>query len=136
MRDEKLIQKLKEDVKHTYFESWGIPRTLESNLKTAIVRLEALLEDNERQKETVRSLELFEDALQSVNEALIAENKRLKAAYKWVRTSERFPEEHSNVVALDTDGIAATAYYDGKWHGILNCDAVTHWMQLPDLPKD
>lgn len=72
-------------------------------------------------------------------EALLAENEHLREATKmvpqWASAKERLPEENRCVIARDMVGVVTTAYYNGSWHGMLNCDAVTHWIPLPEPPS-
>jgi hypothetical protein len=57
---------------------------------------------------------------------------------EWIPATERLPEDASTVLALDSDGTICSAYYVGRWHGggNLDEDAVTHWMPLPEPPKE
>ncbi len=59
----------------------------------------------------------------------------------WIATSERMPEDstevviklHVNLTAYRSNHIAA--HYDEKWHTtryLLDDDMVTHWMPIPD----
>lgn len=54
---------------------------------------------------------------------------------RWIPVSERLPECGNLVLAIDCDGLMSTAYYVGRWHGMLDEDAITHWMPLPQPPK-
>lgn len=67
------------------------------------------------------------------------ENEKLREVTKitpqWVSVDERLPEERECVVAFDRNGVAATGYFDGVWHGMFDHNAVTHWMPLPEPPS-
>ena len=56
---------------------------------------------------------------------------------KWIPVTERLPDCADTVLAVDGDGIRATAYYVGYWHsgGELDEYAITHWMPLPEPPE-
>lgn len=71
-------------------------------------------------------------------ERLMHMNKHLREATKmiprWRPVSEP-PKESATVLTRDIAGMVTTAYYNGRWHGMLNCDAITHWMPLPEPPS-
>ena len=56
---------------------------------------------------------------------------------KWISVKDRLPDCANTVLAIDRDGIMASAYYVGNWHsgGELDECAVTHWMPLPEPPE-
>jgi hypothetical protein len=60
-----------------------------------------------------------------------------QVASKWIPVTESLPDCADTVLAVDRDGIRATAYYVGYWHsgGELDEYAVTHWMPLPPCPE-
>lgn len=117
-------------------------------LAMATNRLEALLAENAEWQEKVESLvengcamrkeiqklvfeksglELEIGRLEAVNDHLCEVTKMVP---RWRPVSEP-PKESATVLARDMVGVVTTAYYNGSWHGMLNCDAATHWMPLP-----
>ncbi len=74
-------------------------------------------------------------------DALEAQQKRigeLESERRWIPVTERLPEAGSMVLAVDSEETISSAYYVGNWHsgGALEEDAVTHWMPLPEPPKE
>lgn len=61
---------------------------------------------------------------------------------KWISVAERLPEQNTRVIGfMAWKGITAIEYQHGKWYSIdhlqsLPNEAVTHWMPLPEPPKD
>lgn len=63
---------------------------------------------------------------------------------KWIPVSERLPEDWENVLVFSKYGFCETAVYlgiPGKWrvtwnHEFLEENSVTHWMPLPEPPKE
>ena len=62
---------------------------------------------------------------------------------KWIPVSERLPENGSDVLAYsydeDESRIFPANYDNGWWHDCLfniRIIAVTHWMPLPEPPKE
>lgn len=56
---------------------------------------------------------------------------------EWISVKDRLPETYGKyLVACRGNNIPQIRYYDGVWD-VWNCVAeVTHWMPLPELPKD
>lgn len=57
---------------------------------------------------------------------------------KWISVKDRLPEYDTRVIACCTDGHVASMHAYGKWFyecGIIT-DNVTHWMPLPEPPKE
>ena len=56
---------------------------------------------------------------------------------EWISVKDRLPEIYGKyLVACRGNNIPQIRYYDGVWD-VWNCVAeVTHWMPLPELPKD
>jgi hypothetical protein len=69
---------------------------------------------------------------------IAAEALQEKTVQEWISVKDRLPEDASTVLAIDSDGTISSAYYVGRWHsgGDLDEDAVTHWMPLPEPPKE
>lgn len=56
---------------------------------------------------------------------------------QWIPVTERLPEEDVNVlVAFDDGFIATTCILDGEWELWADAGDVTHWMPLPEPPKE
>lgn len=60
---------------------------------------------------------------------------------KWIPVSERLPEDDDPVLACDVrdDFVECLCYCDGLWYSEeyrLSLDSITHWMPLPELPKE
>lgn len=65
--------------------------------------------------------------------------------HRWIRVSDRLPEEDETVIVHDKDHGVDVAYYEGggiffqlKVEGDYcdNFSGVTHWQPLPDPPKE
>ena len=62
-------------------------------------------------------------------------------ASKWISAKERLPEEGEDVLAYLGEGIFEICWTlkDGCWEtrdSYLDMDAVTHWMPIPEPPKE
>ena len=61
---------------------------------------------------------------------------------KWIPVTERLPEQNTRVIGfMAWKGITAIEYQNENWYSIdhlqpLPNEAVTHWMPLPEPPKD
>ena len=57
--------------------------------------------------------------------------------HEWVSVKDRQPcvEECRYLICLD-DGFIATAIWDNGWELWADAGEVTHWMPLPDAPKE
>jgi len=84
------------------------------------------------------------DEKQDEIERLQSELKELKEKQRWIPVTERLPEEGKEVWAALKDG---TAMHNNKtWYRMLRYSSsfgwslytseVTHWMALPELPKE
>lgn len=55
----------------------------------------------------------------------------------WISVKERLPEEHTNVIVTDGSNVAhCRKYGDGFYTNVGKCCNVTHWMPIPELPKE
>ena len=55
----------------------------------------------------------------------------------WISVKERLPEEHTNVIVTDGSNVAhCRKYSDGFYTNVGKCCNVTHWMPIPELPKE
>ena len=52
----------------------------------------------------------------------------------WISVKERLPEPWTQVIGILPDGgfRVTWTYYDGSWWD----SGITHWMPLPDPPKE
>lgn len=61
---------------------------------------------------------------------------------KWIPVTDRLPEQNTRVIGfMAWKGITVIEYQNGKWYSIdhlqpLPNEAVTHWMPLPEPPKE
>ena len=60
---------------------------------------------------------------------------------KWINVNNKMPDEDIRVLVccqtkkgVRSINIAYQTY--GMWHGYGSMSGVTHWMPLPDIPKD
>ena len=61
------------------------------------------------------------------------------AAQRWIPVSERLPEQYESVIVWTSDREIGEAEYDGKqfyWTSDDNYTNATHWMPLPEPPKE
>ena len=57
---------------------------------------------------------------------------------RWIPVEERLPEKHAGVIVCCEEGFVDLMTHDGKhwnWNGRYE-DSVTHWMPLPEPPKE
>ena len=71
-----------------------------------------------------------------------SEIKKLKAEREWISVEDRLPENRDDVLALNTQGYISMGFFwelDNRtlFHSSGNIDSkhITHWMPLPELPK-
>lgn len=108
-------------------------------------RLEALLAENEQLEKMVNRHELFEDALQAANEALIAENDHFRDLAKWHSGDELPPKFGEYIVHVKHAETAACLEFIGT-RGARNAPiwiddfgetySVDAWMHLPAFDGD
>ena len=58
---------------------------------------------------------------------------------KWISVKERLPEDDDDVLILICGKIIGAGYrINGKWKSLAKAKApvVTHWMPLPEMPKE
>ena len=76
---------------------------------------------------------------QAVTDDTIAYIQQLEAQVpRWISVEERLPEEYRRVLGTCCMGVFE-AMYDGKYWRIAELpfeDTVTHWMPLPEAPKE
>ena len=61
------------------------------------------------------------------------------AEQKWIPVTERLPEPFDAVLIFDgTDNVVTSAYMTRhkEWVGIRMRNNVTHWMPIPEPPKE
>lgn len=79
-----------------------------------------------------------------LNSELQAELRRATDALpQWISVEERYPEHGETVLTIDSEGVMDTYDYDAdwptwfvKWGGLCKIGNVTHWMYLPEPPKE
>lgn len=56
---------------------------------------------------------------------------------KWVSVKDRLPDAAFNVLVFDETGRVLIAwYFEYQWRGERLYHKITHWMPLPEPPKD
>ena len=61
---------------------------------------------------------------------------------RWIPVTERLPDIGSSCLISPVSGCVAEGQYDGdgwtqyRWSAKLDKDAVTHWMPMPEPPKE
>jgi len=88
----------------------------------------------------IAELEADNKSLIEMNTGLVDENNMLRSQQNWIPVSERLPEEGTFVWIRDSEDIAIGYCEDGEfylhWYENLFRGVPTHWMPLPNLPKD
>lgn len=84
---------------------------------------------------------VIEEAANAIEELSIfnASNTLNNDAMRWIPVTEWLPETYTWVlVSAENHKVAFDAFYDGdKWKdAVLNELIVTHWMPLPEPPKE
>ena len=55
----------------------------------------------------------------------------------WISVEDRLPEEHTDVIVTNGSNVAyCIKYGDGFYTNIGKWCYVTHWMPIPELPKE
>ena len=102
-----------------------------------IARLEAEIE---RQREKIRVLEMSLHAVNDGNAALQRENLMLEGRLpRWISVEERLPEDGQAVIVVLADRWCMMGWrWQGKWYTkpTIVETGVTHWMPLPEPPKE
>lgn len=77
-------------------------------------------------------------AVLNLVENLTAENASLREHNRWIPVTEKTPEYDMPQLVLNADGDALIANYAyGEWFDTWGQDVeVTHWMPLPEAPKE
>ena len=83
------------------------------------------------------------DAIEDLIAALTASNEVIaKSKPCWIPVTERLPEPNTRVIGfMAWKSMTAIEYQHGKWYSIDHLEplpdaAVTHWMPLPEPPKE
>lgn len=72
------------------------------------------------------------------------QEKRLKdcplteSPQEWIPVTERLPEKNGSYLVYVYGDVTEMEYWHGKWHRLRDdyTKAVTHWMPLPEPPKE
>lgn len=83
----------------------------------------------------------------AINEVLASVLRRVPAADvverpRWIPVAERLPDIGSNCLIFSISGWVAEGQFDGdgwtqyRWSAKFDKDAVTHWVPLPEPPKE
>lgn len=141
MRDQELVNKLREHAEWARANEWETPITLGDDLAEAADRIEAQAKEIEKLRG--QNKQLREAA------ALVAKESAELLERRWIPVEERLPELDELVlviasgkpkenITLDNAVELATLYSDGwclemwpEWTGA----TVTHWMPLPEPPE-
>lgn len=54
----------------------------------------------------------------------------------WIPVTERLPEEDGFTLIFTAHGHAGVCYFTNGWWGGYGMDGITHWMPLPQPPKE
>lgn len=55
----------------------------------------------------------------------------------WISVKDRLPEDASDVLIVWADGVSEACYFDETWcRDGRRLLSVTHWMPLPEPPKE
>lgn len=79
------------------------------------------------------------EALDAENKQLRAEVERLREARRWIPVLDRVPELGVDVLVLQRNGQCEVAWrhiVDGEWMSESVFCEITHWMPLPEPPKE
>ena len=80
------------------------------------------------------------DRLQDFCVAQGEELSKLKAQQRWIPVTERLPEDDDDVLIMSSGSISMGYYsiYNEYWADYINVynSDVTHWMPLPEPPKE
>lgn len=146
MKDQELINALREHAEWARANEWETPITLGDDLVEAADRLE-------NQSAHIAALQQEIEKLRGQNRqlreaaALVAKESAELLELRWTPVEERLPEDRSDVLVV--------AYWHERWGvymgwcaperaqwsvhigiGDRNDVAVTHWMPLPEPPKE
>lgn len=146
MRDANLVNALREHAEWAQANEWETPITLGDDLVEAADRLE-------NQSAHIAALQQEIEKLRGQNRqlreaaALVAKESAELLELRWTPVEERLPEDRSDVLVV--------AYWNERWGvymgwcaperaqwsvhigiGDRNDVAVTHWMPLPEPPKE
>ena len=107
--------------------------------QSAIDATELLIKD--LRKDTVDVMNFGHNYNHGVADA-IATIKHLPSAERWIPVTEGLPRECERVIGyMAWKAMTAIEYQHGRWYSIdhlepLPDEAVTHWMPLPQPPKE
>ena len=62
---------------------------------------------------------------------------QLEAAQpRWISVDDILPDKGSEVLLCDKGGVIGVGYYTGTWYSCNTPYRITHWMPLPEAPKE
>ena len=97
---------------------------------------------NNTYTEAADAIEELSKALDAVNDA---HNEGYDVGYwagrrdyepKWIPVTERLPSEDGFTLIFTAHGHAGVCYFTNGWWGGYDKGGVTHWMPLPEPPKE
>ena len=56
--------------------------------------------------------------------------------HRWIPVTERLPEEAGFTLIFTANGNPGVCYFTNGWWGGYSKDHITHWMPLPEPPKE
>ena len=92
-------------------------------------------------KQAADAIEELKAEVDAYRKAMTDEHNKaalLMWKYRWIPVKERLPEQNGKYLAFALEEGNTMDFYDGHW---MLCGTdyrrhVTHWMPLPELPKD
>ena len=80
---------------------------------------------------------MHEDLIKRLNKWIEAFSKMEKTTH-WIPVTERLPEKTGSYLVYVYGEVTEMNYWHGKWHSLGDdyTKAVTHWMPLPEPPKE
>ena len=55
---------------------------------------------------------------------------------RWISVDDILPDKGSEVLLCDKGGVIGVGYYTGTWYSCNTPYRITHWMPLPEAPKE
>lgn len=125
---EELIRDLREEAEWAHCNEWETPIKLSDHLTQAA--------------DAIEELDTLLDGVSADNDALCETIERLKT-FRWIPMTERLPSENNRYLTVSIEPWFGTTVVDTmRWSGVWMYDGrqteakVTHWMPLPEPPKE